>query len=270
MAAPDRQGTVSIRTMVGPAADYSCYCSVHAVTILDDPLLAEVNLRERMTYGHWRAGTVGFLPSGESVKISSVADISQHFLLIDDTLIREICEDHIDYSALDFHPANLTQHPAAAIARAARESILGENIQDWPLLAESLSVSLAASVVKAVSPGANMLNGPQYGLSLDRKRRVLSYIIEHMAKDISLGDLSSVAAMSRFHFARTFKATFGVTPMQAVMRARAATAKKLIRSTSRTLAEIALDCGYHSQSHMTTHFKKTYGLTPGAYRLVLK
>lgn len=225
----------------------------------------------KRVHGLWEAGTTGFIPAGEQIQISAHADVQQYFLLIEDELIREICTDHIRYSSLNFHPADITSDPAAIIARSAVDLAKAGGSDDWPLLCESMSVALAVAVVRAVSPEANMIGtAPQSGLSLSRKKRVLGFIQDHMTENITLDAMASVAAMSKFHFARSFKCTFGITPMQAVMRTRAAAAKKAIRHGRLQLSDIAAMCGYRSQSHMTDHFKIIYGVTPGAYRLSIK
>ncbi|MEO0764266.1 MAG: helix-turn-helix transcriptional regulator, partial [Pseudomonadota bacterium] len=79
-------------------------------------------------------------------------------------------------------------------------------------------------------------------------------------------DLAGIAAMPVSTFSRLFKRTTGETPYQYVLRRRIARAAVLIRSDGRSLAQIAYDCGFASQSHMTDVFRAKLGVTPGRMR----
>jgi AraC family transcriptional regulator len=99
-----------------------------------------------------------------------------------------------------------------------------------------------------------------------RLRRVVDYIHDHLADDISLDDLAGLAAMSPFHFARTFKAANGISPLQYVIAARIERARLLLKSSRLSVAEIAHRVGYDDLSRFGQHFKRHVGMTPGAWR----
>ena len=67
-------------------------------------------------------------------------------------------------------------------------------------------------------------------------------------------------------FTRWFSAEFGVSPHRYVMQARIERAKSLLANTTRPLSEVALDCGFSSQSHLSTVFRRFTGRTPGRFR----
>lgn len=91
---------------------------------------------------------------------------------------------------------------------------------------------------------------------------VCDYIEENLAQNLSLTELSQLANMSQYRFARAFKAKMGVSPYAYVLERRIAAARTLITSSDLSLAEIAYDTGFSSQAHMTTTFKKRLGVTP--------
>ncbi len=97
-------------------------------------------------------------------------------------------------------------------------------------------------------------------------RRIQKHVDDNIGERITLDDLASIAGVSRFHFARAFKAETGTSPMQYVMGRRLGRCRELIAETDLSLAEIALSCGFASQSHMTTAFRGALGTTPGQYR----
>jgi AraC family transcriptional regulator len=103
---------------------------------------------------------------------------------------------------------------------------------------------------------------------LDRARlsRVLGYIEEHLAVDITVTDLADVACLSIFHFTRAFAGAMGVPPHRYVRRRRLENAKAMIATGRASLQEIALDCQFSSQSSFTRAFRRGTGMTPAGYR----
>ena len=66
-----------------------------------------------------------------------------------------------------------------------------------------------------------------------------------------------------------FKQATGMTPLQFVTRERITRAQQLIRETSRSLIEIALEVGYTSPSHFAKVFRRVAGVTPTEFRSAL-
>ena len=72
--------------------------------------------------------------------------------------------------------------------------------------------------------------------------------------------------MSRSAFARDFRATLGVTPMEFVTRIRINLARRLLVSTVRSVEVIAVEVGFSSRSHFSRIFKNHYGTDPSTFR----
>jgi AraC family transcriptional regulator len=96
--------------------------------------------------------------------------------------------------------------------------------------------------------------------------RALALARERFAEPLRLGDLAAAAGLSPFHFARVFRDQLGETPAQHLMRLRTERAIELIRRTRRPLAEIAVECGFSSQSHLTRRVRMATGDAPGRLR----
>ena len=90
-----------------------------------------------------------------------------------------------------------------------------------------------------------------------------------LAEDISVDALAGLVDLSPFHFSRVFKDATGMSPLQFVTRERITRAQQLIRETSLSLIEIALDVGYTSPSHFAQVFRRTVGVTPTEFRSTL-
>ena len=112
---------------------------------------------------------------------------------------------------------------------------------------------------------------PDYrgGLPIARLRKIEDYVRANLAESISIEKLAELAELSPFHFSRVFKQTTGMTPLQFVTRERMLQAQRLIRETSRSLIEIALEVGYTSPSHFAQVFRRIVGGTPTEFRNAL-
>jgi AraC family transcriptional regulator len=112
---------------------------------------------------------------------------------------------------------------------------------------------------------------PDYhgGLPIARLRKVEDYVRAHLMESISLEKLAELAELSPFHFSRVFKQSTGMTPLQFVTRERILLAQQLIRETSLSLIEIALEVGYTSPSHFAQVFRRTVGVAPNQFRNAL-
>ena len=107
------------------------------------------------------------------------------------------------------------------------------------------------------------------GLPIVRLRKIEDYVHAHVSESISIDSLAELAELSAFHFSRVFKQATGITPLQFVTRERMLQAQQLIRETSRSLIEIALEVGYTSPSHFAQVFRGTVGMAPTEFRNAL-
>lgn len=103
------------------------------------------------------------------------------------------------------------------------------------------------------------------------QHRLENFIQAHLHEEIDLDALASVANVSRFHFARAFRASKGSSAMAYLEQRRIERAQDLIRSGEATLAQVASLVGYGDPSYFTRRFRLRTGLTPSAWaRLVGK
>ena len=75
--------------------------------------------------------------------------------------------------------------------------------------------------------------------------------------------------MSTHYFCHLFKQSTGIAPYQYVIQQRIAKAKRLLKQQDLSLVDVALACGFVSQSAFNRTFKQHVGTTPRKYRLEL-
>jgi transcriptional regulator GlxA family with amidase domain len=77
-----------------------------------------------------------------------------------------------------------------------------------------------------------------------------------------------LSGLSPDHFVQVFRSALGCTPHQYLVQCRLRHARELIASESHrwSLAEIALAAGFFDQAHLTRHFRRAFGQSPGQWR----
>jgi AraC family transcriptional regulator len=100
-----------------------------------------------------------------------------------------------------------------------------------------------------------------------RMQRVLDHIDRHLDGDLDLTAVSGVAAFSKFHFHRQFKATFGVSLHHYVQLARLRRAsKQLADGQGASVTDIALDAGYETPDAFARAFRQRFAQSPSRFR----
>lgn len=82
----------------------------------------------------------------------------------------------------------------------------------------------------------------------------------------AIATISARFGKSEEHFARSYSRHYGTAPITARGYMRLQLGLDLVIGTDLTLSEAALEAGYSDQSHMTRHFSRAFGATPGRLR----
>jgi len=117
-----------------------------------------------------------------------------------------------------------------------------------------------------------LLIGPQGGLlrqiaradsGISRIRRVIAWIRDHLADDLTIETMAEVSGMSVTTFHRRFKATTGVSPLQYQKQLRLHEARRRLIAGDAATAAVAFSVGYESASQFSREYKRLFGLPPG-------
>lgn len=103
---------------------------------------------------------------------------------------------------------------------------------------------------------------------VERVNRAIDHIVRNLAQPLRLEEVSHAAGFSPFHFHRIFKALVGETLNDFVKRTRLERAlRAMSHAPSRSLTDVALDCGFSSSSDFSRSFKKHFGAAPSRFDL---
>lgn len=206
-------------------------------------------------------------------------------------LIINPCEWHANYALDEAGYAYRTLYPSVDLMKRFAQEISGRD-QDAPLLRQPvvaddeklsrllLSLHLALEQnVSSLEQEARLLDAvahllahhstvPPASPSLRREHHYVKWVRDYLqanyADNVSLAELGEFTGVSPFHLLRVFRDEVGLPPHEYQTHIRIARAKRLLRS-GRRVVEVAAEVGFTDQSHLTRHFKRIVGVTPGRF-----
>jgi len=239
-------------------------CTHHLVVLTDAGHTRETSVRDesRLIYsGRDRPGALSFVPANIERRCS----------------YRGV---KMSYSAFWIHPefaANFTEHRINGTQRTmingqdARVVLLLGWLRDEVVSTDGTDDFFAEHIAGLILFRLAALDGGEEPvrrgrLNGRRLRSTEDFIEANLAKNISLADLAAQAEMPLGTFTRYFRRSTGQSPYAFIIEKRLRRAEALMGESDWAIAEIALACGFSSQSHFTSVFRQRRGATPGAWR----
>ena len=100
-----------------------------------------------------------------------------------------------------------------------------------------------------------------------RLNRTIDYIQNNYSEELNLSRLARIACFSKYHFHRIFLSLTGETINDFVRRIRLEKSRERLKyDLSKSITEIALECGFSSSQNFAKAFKAQYGVTPSIIR----
>lgn len=93
---------------------------------------------------------------------------------------------------------------------------------------------------------------------------VLEFIEANFAQPLAMADLAGLCGLSLHRFVTVFRCQVGIPPHQYICRTRVRQARRLL-TQGIPAASVAIDTGFCDQSHLSRHFKRQCGVTPGRF-----
>jgi AraC family transcriptional regulator len=108
------------------------------------------------------------------------------------------------------------------------------------------------------------------GLAPWQERRAREMFLANVKRGVALKEVARECGLSVGYFSHAFRHTLGVAPHKWLIEQRVALSKEKLRDDGLSLSDVAAECGFSDQSHLTRVFRQTVGVSPGAWRRALK
>lgn len=265
-------GSITVRSTVGKAL-HGPFEVIHNNVSTDQIMISKAGAH--VCYGYngspkisylMSCNDFGFMPKGSSVAADFKSQIPALTIEIPDALRNAFLSEHQHLWAFD-EPTEVNGGlPNAALYARLIDDFLEHGGIGGSLRIESMVNLLLEDIVRARSqtPDSTGIRPLPHSTIVTIKE----YIDSHMDERIDLATLAQLANTSQFHFSRQFKIATGSSPHQFVTQHRLEKVRSLLRNTEISLSEISVVCGFSSQSHMSTVFRKALGLSPGEFRKI--
>lgn len=216
------------------------------------------------------AGGIHLVPGGMSFGFRLLDPLHTLHVYIRRSVIEEVAGEMVegDPGKVEILPALVAADPKLFNLLNAILLALDDSDYATAIYVDHLSRSIASQLVRNHSsarlreqPGLNPATniGPSIAEAIEFMR-------ENLEHSISLVDIARAINRSPSHFARQFRNEIGVPPHRYLVSLRIERAQVLLERTRTSIAEIAFECGFSHQEHLTRFFQRRLGTTPAAYR----
>ena len=247
------------------------YNSNHLLGINLNPsaIEAQLNLNGefKQTIYH-QQGMITLKPSGAYYQYATTE--ANQFIML------EIKPEFVDEIAVDWANPDVTQliphfsphgdrlllELALALKNEIKSGCIGGKVYS-----DSIITAVVTHLIRNYANFAPQPLKKYRGLAPSQLNNVIDYMQTYLEQDMGLAELAQLSNLSPFYFSRLFKESTNTTPYQYISRLRIERGKQLLKNTDIAIADIALQCGFASQSSFSTAFRKAVGVTPRIYRL---
>jgi AraC family transcriptional regulator len=108
------------------------------------------------------------------------------------------------------------------------------------------------------------------GLAPWQERRAREVLLANIKRGVALKEVARECGLSVGYFSHAFRRTLGVAPHKWLIEQRVVLSKEKLRDDGLSLSDVAMECGFSDQSHLTRAFRQTVGVSPGAWRRALR
>jgi AraC family transcriptional regulator len=226
----------------------------------------EVLTRGKVLDFHASPGTAFILPQGTIDEVRWNGATQRIAVDIHPNLLVSALDETAHESSIDLiENWNLTDRNIMALLLAMTTD-LNSGSPAGRLYGESLANTLAVYLLKRYTGRGYTPATCRGGLPGYRLRRVLDYIGDNLAADLSLSELAGVAGMSPHYFAELFRRSTGQAPHRYVLLQRIECAKQALANDRCSVLEVGLDAGFQNSSHFARMFRKVVGVSPSRFR----
>jgi AraC-like DNA-binding protein len=142
--------------------------------------------------------------------------------------------------------------------------------QPNPLFLDHVLLGVGAHVAQTYGGMRPMSRPVRGGLAPWQERRAREILRANIKSGVTLKEVARECGLSVGHFSHAFRRTLGVAPHKWLIEQRVVLSKEKLRDDGLSLSDVAMECGFSDQSHLTRVFRQTVGVSPGAWRRAIK
>jgi AraC family transcriptional regulator len=216
------------------------------------------------------AGGIHLVPGGMSFGFRLLDPLHTLHVYIRRAVIEEVASEMIegDPGKIEISPALVEADPK--LSNLLNSILLALEDSDYAtaIYVDHLSRSIASQLIRNHSTARLRANqGLNPARNIGRTiAEAIEFMSDNLERTISLVDIARAINRSPSHFARQFRNEIGVPPHHYLVNLRVERAQLLLERTRTSIAEIAFECGFSHQEHLTRFFQRRLGTTPAAYR----
>jgi AraC family transcriptional regulator len=251
-----------------PACEYQeAYHQQHGIVVHLQPKQNSLRrMGDCLKIENVNVGDIAIIPAKVNHWQRIETDVNEAILLtIDPQIISHIAHETVNSDKVELLPTFAQSDPLIQHLALNLQANLESRNYDR-LYGESLFHALSMHLLRHYCTRQFEPKKYKGGLAPYKLRQAIDYIHANLNRKFKLDDVAQLIDISQFYFCHLFKQSTGVSPYKYIIQQRVAKAQQLIKQNQLPLAEIALECGFSSQSQMTQHFRKFVGITPKAYR----
>lgn len=237
---------------------------------LDGPVVVERDLHQETGRCVIPQGGMHMIPGGVDFCVKLCGPLTTLHLYIRDEVVREIAAECLpgDPAAVELLPRFGDRDPMLERLMHSVRDVLEDGHPATGCYADHLAHAIAARLIRRHSNRSESAAHQQapHDLPGGELARAIAFMRANLSRSIDLHDIARASRHSPGHFARRFRQSTGLAPHQYLLRLRTEMAQHLLAETRRPIAEIAFECGFANQEHLTRFFKRAVGATPAAYR----
>ncbi|WP_434722132.1 helix-turn-helix domain-containing protein [Mesorhizobium sp. RIZ17] len=223
---------------------------------------------DEQLHGVLSSNLVTITPAGIAVRDEIAVPVNALHVYLKGDAMQEVADDLFATHRSDraIIPAFASEDRMLFLLLHAIRAALDEPPRSNLLKVELLARVLASHVLQIHSTDGVARTRTADRLGSNQLRLVVDYIEANLCGEISVNELAAITGLSREQFFRRFKASQRISPHRYVMMARIERAKACLADPKLELVSIALMCGFSSQAHFGSVFKRFMGTSPARYR----
>ena len=223
----------------------------------------------RSIYG--KSGDIIVFKSGDIHSYSQHSDDYTCYISLFDPIL--IYNNHIKLPYIKTHitKEDLEKHNITSTINKLFNDFLDEYInmdKYYEATTQSHLIQIYATLSRYFEDNNN--NSPNGSKSFETFQKILDYISENYAHDISLDDLSAILNYSTSTISHMFPTFIGMSFKKYLNKVRINNAFDLLKDTSINITDIATQCGYNNVRAFNNAFKTETGVTPTEIRAIIK